>query len=139
MTDAADAKRCRIRFVQHYVMNPPVKLAVATGLVPGYALLETTGRRTGKLRQTVVGVHLDDRGDAWIVAEQGKHAGYVNNLIADPHVRLRLRGRWHSGTARVVEDDDVDTRLETFGRIHARAVRQFGTDLLSVRVELEDG
>ena len=30
------AKRRRTRLLQRYVLNPPVKLAVWTGLVPGY-------------------------------------------------------------------------------------------------------
>jgi deazaflavin-dependent oxidoreductase (nitroreductase family) len=133
-----EAKRRRVRRVQRYLLNPPAKLAVALGLVPGYALLETTGRRSGRRRRTVVGVHRDDQGAVWIVAEHGRHAGYVQNLCADPRVRLRMGRRWHSGTATVVDDDDVDARLQTFGRSsHAKAVRRFGTDLLSVRVKLD--
>ena len=65
------ARRHRIRLLQRYVLNPPVKLAVWTGLVPGYVLVETVGRRSGKRRRNVVGMHLD--GDTgWVVAEQGR-------------------------------------------------------------------
>jgi deazaflavin-dependent oxidoreductase (nitroreductase family) len=67
---------------------------------PGYALLETTGRKTGKPRRTPVG---DARigGQFWIVAEHGMKAGYVLNIARNPRVRLKLReglrSRWYAG------------------------------------------
>lgn len=133
----AGRKRRLVVPLQRYVLNPPVKLAVFLGLVPGYALLETVGRRTGRRRRTVVGVH-QENGTLWIVAEQGRRAGYVANLEAEPRVRVRLRGRWRAGVARVVDSDDPHARLERFGRTaHARSVRLFGGELRSVRVDLE--
>jgi hypothetical protein len=45
-----------VRTLQKYLLNPPIKLAIATGLpLPGYAMLETKGRKTGKPRRTPVG------------------------------------------------------------------------------------
>jgi deazaflavin-dependent oxidoreductase (nitroreductase family) len=129
-------RRRRIVRLQKYVLNPPVKAAIFAGLVPGYALLETVGRTTGRRRRTAVGVRVRD-GTAWIVAEQGRHAGYVRNLMVEPRVRLRLGRTWRTGGAAAVPDDDPHRRLEMFGRSHAATVRRFGTDLLSVRVELD--
>ncbi|MGH3714979.1 MAG: nitroreductase/quinone reductase family protein [Micromonosporaceae bacterium] len=130
-------KRRRVKLLQKYLLNPPVKLGVFLGLVPGHAILETTGRKSGKHRRTVVGVH-PDGGALWIVAEQGRHAGYVRNLSAHPEVRVRLGGRWRSARGTVVESDDPQTRLESFGRPrHANIVRKVGTDLLSVRLDLD--
>lgn len=137
MTASGSRKRRWVLPLQRYVLNPPVKAAVWLGLVPAYALIETTGRRTRRRRTTVVGVSREDD-HVWIVAEQGRHAGYVRNLDADPSVRLRLRGRWVDGVAHVVEDDDPERRLERFGRAHAGTVRSFGTDLLTIRVDLAD-
>lgn len=129
-------KRRRVRVVQRYLLNPPVKVVVWAGLAPGHGLLETKGRRTGKRRRTVVGIHLDGV-TGWIVAEQGRHAGYVRNLQADPAVRVRIARRWHPARAEVVADDDPVARLERFGRrSHAAAVRRFGTDLLTIRLDL---
>jgi deazaflavin-dependent oxidoreductase (nitroreductase family) len=135
----ARAKRRWVRLLQKYVANPPVKTATFLGLVPGHAIIETTGRKTGKRRRTVVGVH--EEGSAlWIVAEQGRHAGYVRNLEAQPRLRVRLRGHWRTGVGTVVADDDPNARLEMFRRSsHATAVRRFGTELLSVRVDLLSG
>lgn len=38
-----------VHALQKFLLNPPIKLALAMGLpLPGYALLETNGRKTGK-------------------------------------------------------------------------------------------
>ena len=130
------ARRHRIRLLQRYVLNPPVKLAVWTGLIPSYVLVETVGRKTGKRRRNVVGMHVD--GDTgWVVAEQGRHAGYVANLSATPGVRVRLRGRWWHARAHVLLDDDPEARLAAFSKSHAATVRRFGTDLTTIRFDLD--
>lgn len=126
-----------MRAIQRYLLNPPAKAVVWSGLAPGYALIETVGRRTGRRRRTVVGVHhADDH--VRIVAEHGRHAGYVRNLEAESRVRLRLRGRWVDGVAHVDDEDDAQRRLDDFRQPgHAQLVRRLGTDLLSVRVDLD--
>lgn len=136
MSEPGDArKRRRVRLLQRHLVNPPAKLLVWAGLVPGHVLLETRGRRTGKRRVNVVGMHTDGAA-AWIVAEQGRHAGYVRNLEAHPEVRVRVGRRWRRARAQVVAGDDADKRLDTFGhRSHVAAVRRFGTDLTSVRLD----
>jgi len=83
----------------------------------------------------------------WIVAEHGQKAGYVCNLIANPQVRLKLpdamRARWHRGTAHVLRDDDPRERQRWLGNqlpsstSNAKAVRFFGTQLLTVRIDLD--
>src|SRR6476659_6577972 len=99
-----------VHALQKYLFNPPIKVALAVGLpLPGYAFIETKGRKTGKPRRTPVG---DGRvGDQfWLVAEHGMKAGYVRNIEHDPHVRLKLREgmryQWHTGTAHLLADDD---------------------------------
>ena len=119
------------------VFNPLVKAAVASGLLRSYAVLETVGRRSGEPRRTPVGNGLD--GDTfWIVAEHGRRAGYVRNIEANPRVRVRLGRRWRSGTARVLPDDDPRERQRLIGRrLNAIAVRAMGTELLTVRIDLD--
>jgi deazaflavin-dependent oxidoreductase (nitroreductase family) len=135
MSDPGTARRRRVRVLQRYLVNPPAKLLVWAGLVPGHVLIETRGRRTGKRRVNVVGMHADGA-VGWIVAEQGRHAGYVRNLVAHPEVRVRAGWRWRTAKAEVVDHDDAELRLDTFGRrSHAAAVRRFGTDLTSVRLD----
>jgi deazaflavin-dependent oxidoreductase (nitroreductase family) len=133
--DASDRKRRRVRWLQRYLLNPPMKLAAWAGLVPGHVLLETTGRRSGKRRRNVVGMHIDD-GTGWVVAEHGRQAGYVRNIEANPGVRVRVRRQWRAARGQVVPDDDAEARLGTLGVPgHAAAVRLFGTDLTTIRFD----
>jgi deazaflavin-dependent oxidoreductase (nitroreductase family) len=134
MDDGA-TKRRRVRRIQRHLVNPPAKLAVWLGLAPGFVLVETTGRRSGGPRRTVVGMRVE--GDTgWVVAEHGRHAGYVNNLEAHPDVRVRMHRTWRPARAHVVDDDDPEARLRSFGRrSHEAAVRRFGTDLLTIRFD----
>jgi deazaflavin-dependent oxidoreductase (nitroreductase family) len=132
-----------VRFTQRRLMNPVVRGALARGWrIPGYALLETTGRTSGQPRRTPVGDGLD--GDTfWIVAEHGVRADYVRNIEANPRVRVLVRGRWRAGTAVPMPDDDTRERQRILGRhrmgrrLNDVAVRSLGTDLMTVRVDLE--
>jgi deazaflavin-dependent oxidoreductase (nitroreductase family) len=113
---------------------------------PGYALLETVGRRSGLPRRTPVGDGLI--GDTfWIVAEHGLRAAYVRNLQAHPRVRVQVRqGRrtvWRTGTAQVLRDDDPRERQRQLARtslnrrLNAFVVRTMGTELATVRIDLD--
>jgi deazaflavin-dependent oxidoreductase (nitroreductase family) len=136
-----------VHTLQKYVLNPPIKLLFAMGVAPpGYALLETTGRKAGKARRTPVG---DARvgNQFWVVAEHGMKAGYIRNIAHNPRVRLKLReglrAHWHTGTAYVLSEDDPRARQRWLaGQVpsstaNATAVRLFGTDLLTVRIDLD--
>jgi deazaflavin-dependent oxidoreductase (nitroreductase family) len=130
------SKRRVTTVVGKYTFNPLVRAAVERGLLRGWAVLETIGRKSGRPRRTPVGNGLD--GDTfWIVAEHGRRASYVRNIEANPRVRVNVRGRWRSGTAQVMPDDDPRARQRRMGRrLNAAAVRAMGTDLLTVRVDL---
>jgi deazaflavin-dependent oxidoreductase (nitroreductase family) len=136
-----------VHFLQRYLFNPPIKFLLAMGLAPpGYALLETNGRKTGKPRRTPVG---NGRvgGQFWIVAEHGTKAGYVRNIAYHPRVRLKvrdgLRTRWYAGTAHLLSDDDPRQRQCWLANqlpgsaSNAAAVRFFGTELLTIRIDLD--
>lgn len=117
-----------------YGINPFAKLVA--GYIPGWALLETTGRRTGNPVRNPVGDGL--RGSTfWIVAEHGRRSHYVRNILADPRVRIRTRGRWLTGTAQVLAEDDPRERQRHLGGLNGALVRLMGTDLLTIRVELD--
>jgi hypothetical protein len=84
----------------------------------------------------------------WLVAEHGMKAGYVRNIEHDPHVRLKLRKglrtRWHTGTAHLLPNDDPSERQRWLANQlpssagNSRVVRLFGTELLTVRIDLVD-
>ena len=133
-----ERKRRLVTAIQVRLLNPPVRALAARGLLPGIALLETTGRNSGEPRRTPVSDGLERGTDTfWIVAEMGRGAGYVRNIEADPRVRVRVRGRWRTGTARVLDDEDPHARLRSLSPINATGVRALGSDLLVVRVDLD--
>jgi len=136
--DATSRKRRLVTALQVKLLNPPVKALAARGLAPGVALLETTGRKSGEPRRTPVSDGLEpDTNTFWIVAEQGRKASYVRNMEADPHVHVRVRGRWRSGVATVLQDEDPQARLPSISRLNAAGIRAMGTELLVVRVDLD--
>lgn len=141
-------KRRIVRALQKYVLNPPIKLLFAIGIVPpGYALLETVGRKSGKARRTPVGDG-QVNGRLWIVAEHGMEAGYVRNIVDNPRVRVKLRqglrARWRTGRANLLPDDDPRERQRWLARqrpasfANAAVVRLMGTNLLTIRIDLDE-
>ena len=117
-----------------YVVNPATK--IVAGYVPWWSLLETKGRKSGIARHTPVGNGL--KGDTfWIVAEHGHRANYVRNISDDPRVRVRVGGRWREGVAELMPQDDPRARQRTLRRGNAVLVRAMGTELLTVRIDLE--
>jgi len=103
---------------------------------PFQTLLETIGRTSGEPRQTPLGGKLVD-GQFWFVSEFGDKSQYVRNIQANPRVRVRLRGTWHSGTAHLLPDDDARARLRKLPQFNSFGVRAFGDNLLTVRVDLD--
>jgi len=134
-----ERKRKLVTALQVRVLNPPIRALAAHGLIPGVALLETTGRRSGQPRFTPVSNGLQRGTNTfWIVAEMGRKAAYVLNIEADARVRVRVRGRWRAGIARVLEDEDPRARLRSINWLNALVVRASGSDLLVIRIELDD-
>ncbi len=119
-----------VSLVQRHVANPVMRA------VPIQTLLETTGRKSGEPRRTPIGGKLDGR-TFWLVSEFGDRSQYVRNIQADPRVRVRVRGRWHGGTAVPLPDDDAKARLAALPRMNSAAVRAMGDNLLTIRVDLD--
>ncbi|EPQ80403.1 hypothetical protein MMEU_0928 [Mycobacterium marinum str. Europe] len=99
-------------------------------------MLETIGRKSGQPRHTAVGGKLVDN-QFWMVSEHGEHSDYVRNIKANPAVRVRLDGEWRSGTAHLLPDDDPLRRLGNLPRLNSAVVRAIGSELLSIRVDLD--
>ncbi|MET7293195.1 nitroreductase family deazaflavin-dependent oxidoreductase [Streptomyces griseoloalbus] len=130
MTSRAERKYRAATAFQRRIGNPLLRR------LPFQTLLETTGRVSGLPRATPVGGRRV--GNAfWLVSEFGERSQYVRNIKADPRVRVRIRGRWHTGTARLLPDDDPLARLRALPRFNSAAVRAFGAGLLTVRVDLD--
>jgi deazaflavin-dependent oxidoreductase (nitroreductase family) len=126
---------------QRYVGNRIIRQLLELGIAPPvYALLETTGRKTGQRRSTPVGNGLVAGSDTfWVISEHGMRASYVRNIQADSRVRVKIGRRWRTGTAHILRDDNAHERLRQTPRYNARAVRFWGhpDELLTVRIDLD--
>jgi deazaflavin-dependent oxidoreductase (nitroreductase family) len=133
--------------LQTSVVNPLIRLAFRIGIPdPGDAVLETTGRRTGRPRLTPVCDGLE--GDTfWLLSRRGRDADWVRNIEADPRVRVQLKSRrptkWRSGTAHLLEDDDphghqrILSRGKPWRRLCLSTSGALATDVLTVRIDLD--
>jgi deazaflavin-dependent oxidoreductase (nitroreductase family) len=102
-----------------------------------FALLETTGRRTGVRRYTPVGNGLADD-TFWLVAAHGTQADYVRNLQANQQVRVKIGHRWRSGTAVLLPGDDPAARSRTLPyRWDAAIGRAMASAPLTIRIDLD--
>ena len=146
----------RLLRLQNRVLNRPARLLLNWGLAPPtYALLETTGRRTGRARQVPVASGLEGQ-TFWLISGLGEQAQYVRNIKANPHVRVKarparlregLRMRWRSGTAHLLPEDDADLRHRELGRgrpgyrldgLLLRRLSSMGSGrMLTIRIDLD--
>lgn len=131
-------------WVEKHMVNPPVRAALRLGIAPrAFALLETTGRKTGQRRLTPVGNGLVDQ-VFWLVSENGDQARYVRNLLAQPRVRVKVGRRWYSGRAEAVGADDglsrrksIDHRNGVLGRFDGVIFRASASATpLTIRIDL---
>jgi deazaflavin-dependent oxidoreductase (nitroreductase family) len=131
------SRKYRVVTTLERASNRLIRAALRAGAAPrAFALLETTGRRTGA-RHTPVGNGLD--GDTfWLVAAHGTQAGYVRNLQAEPRVRVKAGGIWRAGTAVVLPGDDPAARSRTLPHQWDAAIgRMMATAPLTIRIDLD--
>lgn len=123
------------RWVRAYqrALNPLFRLWAGVAL--GFAVIETTGRRTGRPRQVPVGGRLRD-GTFWCAAADGTASSWVMNIASNPRVRVKMHGRWRMGTATVLPDDDARRRLWTLNPLNSLFVGIAARDPLTVRIDL---
>ncbi len=71
----------------------------------GVCHLQTIGRASGRPRTIEIWFGTD--GERIYLLAGGRHrAHWVRNLLADPHVRIRIGGQTLPGVARVTEGED---------------------------------
>jgi deazaflavin-dependent oxidoreductase (nitroreductase family) len=129
IVDVNTMKRRVVHTVQRLVVNPVGRKLPVT-------MLETIGRKSGQPRRTAVGGRVVDN-QFWMVSEHGGHSHYVLNIEANPRVRVRIHGRWRTGTAHLLPDDDALARLSQLPSMNSAVVKMMGSDLLTVRVDLD--
>jgi deazaflavin-dependent oxidoreductase (nitroreductase family) len=123
-----------LRAFQKRIGNP--LFGWSAGFVPGWVMIETMGRRTGRPHRVPVGGGVRG-GSVWVVASVGRKSDYVRNIEADPRVRVRVHGRWRTGTAYVNAGDDPRPRALRMNPLNGLFVILAGIELLTIRIDLE--
>ena len=105
-------------------------------------LLTTTGRKTGVPRVTPLQYEMVD-GQLYIGSARGIKADWFRNILADPHVRVRLKSREFFGIAEPVTDciqvaDFLELRLRHHPRIVGMILKSEGLPLKPNRSQLEE-
>src|SRR3954468_5161660 len=114
MTRAQRIRRAVLPFVWRIINPPSRRLA---GIAPWWVVIETTGRVSGRPRETPLARGPLEGHSAWLIAVHGRHSEWVKNVEATPAVRLKLGGRWRDGAATVVPyDAEVARRFSLYAR-----------------------
>jgi len=132
------SRKYRVVTTLERLNNRLTRLTLHRGIAPrAFALLETTGRRSGLLRYTPVGNGLV--GDTfWLVSAHGLQADYVRNLQANPQVRVKIGSDWRAGTAVPLPADDPAARSRTLPhRWDAAIGRLMASAPLTIRIDLD--
>lgn len=114
-------------------LSTPVMRPFAA-FAPGWGVVETTGRRTGRTRATPVGGRIRD-GAFWFSGVRS--ADYVKNLTAQPRVRVRTRGRWRTGTAHVLDESEL-RRVMFMNPTNGLFISLAGQEMIPIRIDLDE-
>jgi deazaflavin-dependent oxidoreductase (nitroreductase family) len=114
----------------HRIANPIARR------LPSQVVLETTGRVSGRPRHTPIGGRLDGE-TFWFLSMHGDSSNYTRNIKADNNVRVRIVGRWRTGRAHLLPDDDARARNAQLSWVNRTANSGLGTELLTIRIDLD--
>ena len=91
-------------------------------MIEQFVYITTTGRKTGLPRQIEIWfVELEGR--LYILAEHGLKAKWVQNIIADPNVNVRLGDRQFRAVGRVLDEGEDSDR---YAKAQAAAREKYG-------------
>jgi deazaflavin-dependent oxidoreductase (nitroreductase family) len=89
---------------------------------PKYLYLTTTGRRSGRPRRIEIWF-TRHQGRYYLIAEHERRAHWVQNLLADPAVRVRVGIRRFRARGRVV---DHRAERDLVGEVRRRSEAKYG-------------
>ena len=132
------------RFFLRFIKLPP-QLVYALGFGPIYGrlvlLLTTIGRKSGLPRVTPLQYEEVD-GIYYVAAALGQKADWFRNIVANPHVGVRVRNKHFQGLAEPITDparitDFLELRLERHPRMIGALFRAQGLSIRPDRAQLE--
>ncbi len=132
------------RLILRLLRQPP-RAAYALGLGPLLGrlvlLLTTTGRKSGLPRVTPL-QYEELNGSYYLGSARGQSADWFRNILAEPRVEVRVKGRRFSCLARPVTDpqqiaDFLELRLKRHPRMVGAMLKSEGLPDLHSREQLE--
>jgi deazaflavin-dependent oxidoreductase (nitroreductase family) len=104
-------------------------------------LLTTTGRRSGLPRVTPLQYEKID-GSICVASIRGVRADWIQNILANPRVKVQLKSCQFEGTAQLITDpiriaEFLELRLERHPRMIGRILKLEGLGAKPSRTELE--
>ncbi len=138
----------RRKFTRYFfrLIKLPPRLLYALGLGPIYGrlvlLLTTTGRKSGLRRVTPLQYEEVD-GVIYIASAKGQKADWFRNIVADPHVEIRVKSRHFRGIAEPITDpvriaDFMEIRLKRHPRMIGAMIRAEGLPPNPTRAQWEE-
>ncbi|MFN8482337.1 MAG: nitroreductase/quinone reductase family protein [Anaerolineae bacterium] len=132
----------RLRKVQQY--EPRIAYALGLGPLVGrlVLLLTTTGRTTGKRHVTPLQYEASG-GHYYVASARGVKADWYRNVLAAPHVSVRVKRRRFDGIAEATTDvkritDFLELRLKRHPRMMRAILQAQGLPAQPSRQQLED-
>jgi deazaflavin-dependent oxidoreductase (nitroreductase family) len=126
--------------------NHVIRALYAIGLGPLIGrlvlLLTTTGRKTGLPRVTPLQYEEID-GAFYLGSSRGQKADWFRNILANPHVEVRVKSRRFRGVAETVTDpprvaDFLELRLRRHPKMIGAILQREGLTAQPDRAQLED-
>lgn len=104
-------------------------------------LLTTTGRKSGLPRVTPLQYEEED-GVIYVAAVRGQKADWFRNIVANPHVEVRVKARRFHGVAEPITNvariaDFLELRLRRHPRMISAMLRLAGLPATADRAQLE--
>lgn len=125
------------RYPRWIMRAPELLFRLHLGRLLPWAMIVTTGRRSGRPRPVVLDVVRRDAGGLWLIAADGLEARWVKNLLAHPTCAVSHRGRRFVARATVGALDAADLAAELY-REHPLYIKLFYLALgKRVRSELD--
>lgn len=132
------------RVILRFLKLPP-QFLYRIGLGPVYGrfvlLLTTVGRKTGKKRVTPL-QYEEINGSIYVASALGKKSDWVQNILADNHVFVRVRNKKFNGLGEVITDfveiaDFLQLRLRRHPLMVKAIMRREGLPKNYTRADLE--
>jgi deazaflavin-dependent oxidoreductase (nitroreductase family) len=121
--------------VTYWHLINPLTLRFAA-IAPGWAVLETTGRRTGRTHRVPVGGRLEGS-TFWIQVGHSGNSDYVKNIKANPQISLQTRGQRHIGTAHFVDAGAARSQILRRNFLTAAFTATASGNTTGIRIDLD--